>query len=110
MPEIGSSVTGTPIIGVFNISTRPLTEIIPLSCFPGVLPSMSYVVRAHSTGRLQPPGRVSSPQARLAVSLDVRGYDILTAYPLFRFEPDAKGIVLVANLGLLGKMTGAAAI
>ncbi|EGO53119.1 hypothetical protein NEUTE1DRAFT_92118 [Neurospora tetrasperma FGSC 2508] len=36
----GRAVTGTPIMGIFNVSGRPLTELIPLARFSGVLPSM----------------------------------------------------------------------
>ncbi|GKT64585.1 raffinose synthase Sip1 [Colletotrichum tofieldiae] len=106
----GAAVTGTPILGVFNISARPLTEIIPLTSFSGVLRSMRYVVRAHSTGKVSAPISPGSAASSLTVSLDVRGYDIFTAYPLSTFDSEVKGKVWTANLGLVGKMTGAAAI
>lgn len=104
------------MLGVFNISSRPLTELVPLSRIPGVLPSLQYVVRSHSTGRISPP--LGAPQL-LRVSLPVRGHDILSVFPLsaFHAEPDDDdkphrdlGTVRVANLGLVGKMAGAAAI
>ncbi|KAF9875824.1 raffinose synthase Sip1 [Colletotrichum karsti] len=106
----GAAVTGTPILGVFNISARPLTEIIPLTSFAGVLRSMRYVVRAHSSGRVSPLITPGSPASSLTTSLDVRGYEIFTAYPLSSFDSESKGKVWTANLGLVGKMTGAAAI
>ncbi|KAF6820798.1 raffinose synthase sip1 [Colletotrichum sojae] len=106
----GAAVTGTPILGVFNISARPLTEIIPLTSFAGVLNSMQYVVRAHSSGKITSPVKPGSPAASLTTSLDVRGYEIYTVYPLSSFDSDTKGKVWTANLGLVGKMTGAAAI
>ncbi|KAK1853305.1 raffinose synthase sip1 [Colletotrichum chrysophilum] len=106
----GKAVTGTPILGVFNISARSLTEIIPLSSFAGVLPSMRYVVRAHSSGKVSPPVTPGTPASALTTSVDVRGYEIFTAYPLSSFDSESKGKVWTANLGLVGKMTGAAAI
>jgi hypothetical protein len=106
----GRAVTGTPILGVFNISARPLTELVPLSRFPGVLPSMNYIVRAHSSGIVTPVVQPTSPAALLPVSLEVRGYDIFTAFALSQFDSETKGRVFSANLGLIGKMTGAAAI
>ncbi|ROW14847.1 hypothetical protein VPNG_03820 [Cytospora leucostoma] len=106
----GRAVTGTPIIGVFNISTRPLTEIIPLERFSGVLPSLHYVIRAHTTGSVTSAVNTSNTASKLTVSLDVRGYEIFTAYPLSPFDSESIGRVFVANLGLLGKMTGSAAI
>lgn len=106
----GLAVTGTPILGVFNISARPLTDIIPLDRFPGVLDSMHYIVRAHSTGAITKPVQTSDAPSRLTVSLGVRGWDIFTAYPLSIFDTDTRGKVHLANLGLLGKMTGSAAV
>lgn len=106
----GHAVTGTPMVGVFNISARPLTELIHLSSFSGVLPSMSYVVRAHSSGMVTGVLQPNSHAALWPVSLDVRGYDIFTAFPLSPFHSETRGSVHAANLGLIGKMTGAAAI
>lgn len=106
----GRAVTGTPIMGVFNVSARALTDIIPLDQFSGVLPSLHYIIRAHTTGLLTAPIRTGSAASRLTVSLDVRGYEIFTAYPLSPFDSETLGRVFVANLGLVGKMTGAAAI
>lgn len=106
----GRAVTGTPMLGVFNISARPLTELIPLSRFFGVTSSMDYIVRAHSSGIVSPVMKPDSVRALLPVSLEVRGYDILSAFPLTQFNSDSLGSVHTANLGLVGKMTGAAAI
>src|SRR5689334_11647749 len=109
-PVPGQAVTGTSIMGVFNISSRPLTDLIPLERFPGVLSSMRYIIRAHSTGQLTKPAQPGLPSSLVAVSLDVRGWEILTAYPLQIFHTDAHGPVHLANLGLVGKMTGCAAV
>jgi hypothetical protein len=106
----GQAVTGTPILGVFNISTRALTDIIPLDRFPGVLGSMHYIVRAHSTGAITKPVQTTDPASKLTVALGVRGWDIFSAYPLSIFHTEAKGKVYLANLGLVGKMTGSAAV
>lgn len=106
----GQAVTGTSIMGVFNISARPLTEIIPLERFRGVLSSMRYIVRAHSTGAVSKPLQTGLPTSLLTVSLGVRGWDIFTAYPLEIFHTELRGTVYLANLGLLGKMTGSAAV
>lgn len=106
----GLAVTGTPILGVFNISARPLMDIIPLDRFSGVLSSLQYIIRAHSTGAVTQPLQMSDPASKIVVSLGVRGWDIFTAYPLSTFHTDTRGKVFVANLGLLGKMTGSAAV
>ena len=99
---------------------RPVAELIPLARFPGVLRATRYVVRCHSTGAVTPPLRGGDTDGQqpgdddgtsplLSVSLPVRGYDILTAFPLAAFETRTLGRVYVASLGLLGKMTGCAA-
>ena len=108
---VGAAGTGTGIIGFFNVSQRPLTELIPLSKFPGVVEAQFYVIRAHSTGMISKPMQVVDPTALIKISLGIRGYDILSAYPLRGFV-DAKRqeTIWIANLGLLGKMAGAAAI
>jgi hypothetical protein len=106
----GRAVTGTPMLGVFNTLARPLTELIPLSRFPGVLPSMKYIVRAHSSGLITSIVEPDSPAALLPISLEVRGYEVLAAFPLTQFDSETRGRVHTANLGLIGKMTGAAAI
>lgn len=45
------------------------------------------------------------PSALIPLTIRMRGYDVLTAHPLTRI-----GGICAANLGLRGKMTGAAAI
>ncbi|KAI6714138.1 hypothetical protein JHW43_003359 [Diplocarpon mali] len=107
----GAAVTGTGIIGFFNISQRPLTELIPLSKFPGVVEAQYYVVRSHSSGLVSRPMQVVDSNSLLTISLGIRGYEILSAYPLRGFVDQPKNeTTWVANLGLLGKMAGAAAV
>ncbi len=57
------------------------------------------------------PLQVVDKKALVYVSLGIRGYEILSAYPLRGFFNDQKDeTTWIANLGLLGKMAGAAAI
>jgi hypothetical protein len=108
---VGAAATGTSIIGFFNVSQRSLTELIPLSKFPGVVEAQYYIIRAHSSGLISKPMQVIDPSALIKISLGVRGYDILSAYPLRGFVHEKKQeTTWIANLGLLGKMAGAAAI
>ncbi|RNJ54085.1 hypothetical protein D7B24_000942 [Verticillium nonalfalfae] len=108
----GSAVTGTSIVGVFNISSRRLAEIIPLSCFPGVLSSMKYIVRSHAGLGISSPVSPNSPSSNVTISLPhgPEGSDILCAYPLTDFASENNGTVYTANLGLVRKFSGAAAI
>ncbi|KFZ15674.1 hypothetical protein V501_02622 [Pseudogymnoascus sp. VKM F-4519 (FW-2642)] len=100
----------SPVLAIFNISTRPLTELLPISSFPGVEPRQSYVVRAQSTGTISVPTEEGSYSSVFASSLDVRGYDIFTAYPLQTFADGRDGQISISNLGLLDKMTGCAGV
>ncbi len=99
------------MIGFFNVSQRPISELVPVSKFPGVVEAQYYVIRAHSSGLVSKPMQVVDKDGLIFISLGVRGYDILSAYPLRGFFNDEKNeTTWVANLGLLGKMAGAAAI
>ncbi|KAJ9643895.1 hypothetical protein H2199_003761 [Coniosporium tulheliwenetii] len=113
---VGMQKTGTGILGVFNTTQHPLKDLIRLEEFPGTEVGV-YVVRSHSTGQ------VSAPMSRqrkdkpglVSVEVGVQGWEILSAFALRSFQlkrsSPAKGSasITVANLGLLGKMTGAAA-
>ncbi|KAJ6442933.1 glycoside hydrolase family 36 protein [Purpureocillium lavendulum] len=106
----GASQTGTGILGLFNISARPLLELIPLADFPGTSASSEYVVRAHNTGKVSKPMTPGSPGSLTPMSLDVRGYEILCAFPLTSFAGPKHKNGRTCTLGLIGKMTGCAAI
>ncbi|RDL29785.1 (Trans)glycosidase [Venustampulla echinocandica] len=107
----GPAVTGTGIIGFFNVSQRPLSELIPLSKFPGVIEAQYYIIRAHSSGLVSEPMQIVDSSSLIYVSLGIRGYDILSAYPLRGFVDESRAeTIWIANLGLLGKMAGAAAV
>lgn len=55
--------------------------------------------------------QVVDPSALIHISLGVRGYDILSSYPLRGFvDSHTSTTTWIANLGFLGKMAGAAAI
>jgi hypothetical protein len=99
------------MIGFFNVSQRPLSELIPLSKFPGVVEAQYYVIRAHSSGIISKPMQVVDKNNLIYISLGVRGYDILSSYPLRGFMNETGSeTTWIANLGLLEKMAGAAAI
>ncbi|KAF2235298.1 glycoside hydrolase family 36 protein [Viridothelium virens] len=126
---VGRAHTGTGILGIFNVSQKPLTELLRLDEFPGigVDSDSSYVIRAHTSGEVsEPMSLAKATRAKAIVSMDlpVKGWEILSAYPLSCFELGTQTIsccphharikaassVSVAVLGLVGKMTGAAAI
>ncbi|KAL4954036.1 glycoside hydrolase superfamily [Aspergillus filifer] len=111
----GRAGTGSGIMGLFNVSGTVKSTMVVLSDFPGIYASTSpgereksYIVRAHTTGNIADNLTASSI---IATKLDKREFEILTAYPahsvnLKNFDTQVNVVVI----GLLGKMTGAAAL
>ena len=111
----GSKGTGTGILGIFNVSQRPLSELIPLQDFPGIEENGVYIIRAHSTGEISDDMALGDRLALVSLDVAVKGWEILSAYPLRSFtlrgsRGTSDNLTEVAVLGLLGKMTGAAAV
>ena len=110
----GASQTGNGIIAFFNIDEREKSCVVPLKDFPGTTADQSYLVRSFAHGTISEEMQIEShvnPTNVVSVTLGNRGYDILTAYPLYAVEqPHGSATIFVGNLGLLDKMAGAAAI
>ncbi|OXV08808.1 hypothetical protein Egran_03426 [Elaphomyces granulatus] len=115
----GRANTGSGIVGLFNIKSADVSTLVPLVIFPGVRPDSSgeFIIRSYTTGKTTEVMRPSNRNSFVLVSLEPRGWDILTAYPVHSFSSDRKqgysedpSVDRVAVLGLLGKMTGVAAI
>jgi hypothetical protein len=111
----GRKGAGTGLLALFNVSEQVLTEFVHLSEFPGVEDGEEYIVRGHRTGELTHLMGIHIPSAVLSLEVAIKGWEILSAYPVhsFRlsrgFDRDTEATE-VAVLGLLGKMTGAAAV
>ena len=110
----GPAGTGSGIVGVFNVSERPLSEFVPLSAFPGVENATAddqFIVRTHTTGDISEPMAISGRLPFISLALETKGWEILTSYPLHAFSSkEGTTSTQIAVLGLLGKMTGAAAV
>lgn len=115
----GWARTGSGILGLFNISPADVSSIIPLTAFPGVSTESDdrYIIRSHSTGEVTELMRPMGQNSLVAVSLEPKGWEILTAFPIRSFTLEgSRGcsststLTHVAVLGLLGKMTGVAAV
>ena len=105
----GSSADyGVSILGIFNVSEQSLTELVPLRDFDGVTEGKEYIIRANR-GEISPPMSLSSDFSVVELALDTKGWNILTAYPLHSLPSSAERTD-IAVLGLIGKMTGAAAV
>lgn len=111
----GSKRTGTGILGVFNVSARILSEFVNLNEFPGVEINQEYIVRGHTTGEISEAVKLDDKNALVSLEVAVKGWEILSAYPLHSFtlgrhQGFESSKIKLAVLGLLGKMTGAAAV
>ncbi|KAI0190911.1 raffinose synthase Sip1 [Xylaria flabelliformis] len=106
----GKAAAGTPILGVFNTRPHVLTEIISVESFPGFVASNNYIVRSHISGEVIIATEREPRTLRLGVTLEVGGHDVFTAYPATQFDSETNGRISTASLGLIDKITGAAAI
>ncbi|KAL8668963.1 MAG: hypothetical protein Q9168_006426 [Polycauliona sp. 1 TL-2023] len=143
-----SASYGISILAIFNVSEQPLSELIPLRDFDGVGDAgdeKRWIVRAYPSGRISQPMALSSEVPVVEMGLEMKGWGILTAYPLISLDTGVGKIDAavfditddavekkekavekekkqkekqkektkktdIAILGLLGKMTGAAAV
>ncbi|KAJ5964367.1 uncharacterized protein N7479_004243 [Penicillium vulpinum] len=116
----GWAKTGSGILGLFNIQSAEASIIVSLMDFPGIHEDSQgeYIVRAHSSGKVSPRMRLLTQDSLVSVVLEPKGWEILTAYPTQAFtltgshggNSSGDSVTHVAVLGLLGKMTGAAAV
>ncbi|KAI0149272.1 raffinose synthase or seed imbibition protein Sip1-domain-containing protein [Pestalotiopsis sp. NC0098] len=97
------------ILGIFNVSDRPISELLQLRDFANIDPTMSYAVRSEC-GRTSKPVKVDS-SLLLSIDVDVSQYAFLCAYPLTALiHNDNNDIVYMTVLGLQKKMINVAAI
>ena len=106
----GHSETGVGILGVFNVTKSTLLDFVALHEFRGVLEGKRYIIRAHSTEDMSEPMALEDQMPLISLSLKQREWEILTCYPLETASSKEGQKVDIAPLGLLGKMTGAAAM
>lgn len=106
---------GTSILSLFNMTQQSQTELVNVSYFPGLEKGQDYVVRAHTTGEVSKAFTSALSLPLVSLEIPVQGYEILSAYPLHAFSLNKStglesSATKIAVLGLLGKMTGAAAV
>ena len=106
---------GVGILGLFNVSQRPLSELVNINSFPGIESGEEYVVRSHNTGEISQSMKLDSEMPVISLEVEVKGSEILSAYPTQSLKIRGSSGLKSANskvavLGLLGKMTGAAAV
>ncbi|KAJ5142854.1 uncharacterized protein N7515_001641 [Penicillium bovifimosum] len=116
----GWAKTGSGILGLFNIQSAETPSIVSLMDFPGIHEDSEgqYIVRGHTSGKISALMRSLDKGSLLSVVLEPKGWEILTAYPTQPFMLEGSrgcgssgdNLTHVAVLGLIGKMTGAAAV
>nr|POE77769.1 putative galactinol--sucrose galactosyltransferase 6 [Quercus suber] len=106
---VGMARTGTGILGIFNVSGQPLSELIKLSDFPGTEEG-EYIIASFKSGSVTKPmsGKHDS-HAIVGLELHTQGWEILSAYPVTTFTVHSHKMA-VSLMGLLYKMTGSAAV
>jgi len=105
----GSDGNGS-FLGLFNCKDEELAEVVPLTNFLGTDNDGEYIVRSHRTGEVSRVMGVkdrNADEAVMAVEIAGRGWEILAATPVHTVTNHN---IQISNLGLVGKMTGAAAI
>ena len=105
---VGMAKTGTGILGCFNISGQQLSDFVQLAEFPGT-EEEEYVLASFCSGEVSKPMSRDGESAMVGIKLRTQGWDILSAYALRNFGLRSKS-VSVGMMGLLGKMTGSAAV
>ncbi|KAF2721884.1 glycoside hydrolase family 36 protein [Polychaeton citri CBS 116435] len=107
---VGFAKTGTSILGLFNVTQQPISELIPLDDFLGTEEGQ-YVISSFVSGEVSKPLRRGAKKALVQVELGKRGWDVLNAYPLRPFKlGKSDEATSIAMMGLLGKMTGSAGV
>lgn len=89
-------------LGLFNLGADKRMEIVTTRCFPDLDAQHGYIVQSRIEDKIYD---FSANEGVLDVSIPPMGFDILTAFPISRI-----GTLQYVILGLLGKMTGAAAL
>lgn len=109
--QVNNTHKHSSLLGVFNISTMALTELINMkTSFQNLDQQKEYVIRAHTTGRItEPRGVLDGEDSFLVVSLEPSKWEIFTAIPVEAVNVK-ENIVKIAALGIKENMTGIAAL
>lgn len=110
----GASKTGSAFLGFWNCRGNAISEIVPLSDFMSVETGVRYLLRSHRTGACGVIPSSEEETAVFGVTVGSHEWELFSLRPVsgpFELEKEkGKRSFTVANLGLVGKMTGAAAI
>ncbi|KAF2033159.1 hypothetical protein EK21DRAFT_109293 [Setomelanomma holmii] len=101
--RIGSAHKGSSMLGVFNIGNKRRMELVSASSFQAhVAGDGSWILRSHVADTTH---ALPDRDAFASIVLAPEEYDILTAFPI-----ETQASFRFVTIGLLGKMTGVAAL
>ena len=103
--RLGTTHQQILILGLVNVGEKFVDELVKLTSFPRVEPERSYIVRSHFGGNTTGPMNIHDKMPVVQVSLEPQGVEVLSAAPVYE-----SGGITFAALGLLHKISGAAAI
>lgn len=100
------------LIGLFNIVSGEKACIVPLADFKGVhrKSKEGYIVRSFQSGKVSDISKPNDSTSIVAVTLEDKGWEMLSSYPIHTFDLHKDQTSHVAVLGLVDKITGAAAV
>ncbi|KLU87858.1 seed imbibition protein [Magnaporthiopsis poae ATCC 64411] len=96
------------MLGIFNVGSVALTEFVFLRDFlssPDADPSTTFIIHRHGSASFTGPYTLAANDPVAELTVVERGVEILTAHVVRKV-----GEMSLAVLGLLGKMSGAAAV
>ena len=97
---------GAGLLAIFNTAVHPITELILLKDFPGVIQGERYIIRAFSTDTVTDIGVLGDPEPKsISIALPPCDWEFLTAARVIPL-----GEHFVGTLGLMDKIAGAAAV
>ena len=99
------------ILGVLNTTKVPRSELLTINGILRTILATSYLVCSYQSGLHHKLTSSDNQLPPVLLDLAFGGWDILTAYPLqsFRLSSEVEDVE-IAILGILRKMTGAAAL
>lgn len=101
--------TPVSLLGIFNTSGQPISELLQLRDFANLDPTTSYIVRL-ACGNTSEPVEINS-SLLISLDVDVSDYVFLCAYPLTALAYNQNNETVYATvLGLQNKMINIAAI
>lgn len=109
----GSGPGAHLLLGVFNVSTVALTELMDIkTSFQDIEVGREYIIRAHNTRRVIGPAKIlgDSEGDHLVVGLEPSKWEMFTAAPVKVVHLRDMREVRIATLGLVENITGASAV